>query len=427
MECREFSRCAVRLILIFGFLSVWYVISFSQLQWVTGYYPNWYYAILRPGVRWNGDNSGATGQSEKSMIDFSKLTHIVVFTGWGTSDKYPYCCYVTNELGPFGKSYAQEIEFGASTGQPAPYLQALVQNAHAHGVKVAISMGGIFGGGARQMSMIAADPEKTEAFVHACCTYAKEKGADGVEINWEFPRQSDQVGFLRLIQSFRRRLNEWDPRGIFIATAYARTDERMVDGALVDGQVFGYVRDSMLAAFDQINIETYTMWQGDDQDYRTGFNTPIDLPTQFEGYNGYSLNDKKRGDGMGSVGTWIAAGYPTSRLGMSLSPNTTEFTGATTMGQKYQSFKFGSYANVPASHRYWDSTAQSPWYTDGVGKVITFEDTTSIRLKVDWAKRKGFGGLMLYDLGSMYLPDAPEKYKDQLLRAAWRAARGETK
>jgi len=234
-------------------------------------------------------------------------------------------------------------------------------------------MGGIYGTGQQQMSAIAADPAKIEAFVTACCAYAKRKGADGIEINWEFPYQADQAGHNQLIRRFRQELNKWSPRGLFISTAYARTDERVVGGSLVDGTFFGYVRDSLLSAFDQLNIETYTMWQGNDQDYRAGFNTPIDVPTQFPNYNGYSLNDAVKGDGMGSVGTWQAANYPISRLGMSLSLETSVFTGATTMGQKYTGYNFGDYRKVPTTpaHIFWDSVAASPYYST-TDTVITF-------------------------------------------------------
>ncbi len=394
----------------------------QQMKWITGYYPNWWYAIYRPGVKWNGDNSGATGAKEASMLDYSKLTHIVVFTGGGTDVVAPYCSYVTGRIGTFGQTDSAEIEHGISTGQPAPYLRTLIDSAHAKGVKVVISMGGIYGTGQQQMSAIATDPAKVEAFVTASCAYAKRKGADGIEINWEFPYQADQTGHNRLIRRFRQELDKWNPKGLFISTAYPRTDERVVGGNLVDGTFFGYQRDSMLAAFDQINIETYTMWQGNDQDYRTGFNNPINLPAQFTGYNGYSLNDIVKGDGMGSVGTWNAAQYPISRLGLSLSLETSEFSGAgvNTMGQKYSSYKFGDYRNVPDVGRHWDSLAASPWYAD-TGKIITFEDTMSIRLKVEWAKSKGFGGIMIYQLGSAFLPNGATGKKDILLQAVKRS------
>jgi hypothetical protein len=401
-------------------------IADAQMQWITGYYPDWWYNLLRPGVKWNGDNTGATGKAEKSMLDYSLLTHIVVFSGDGTDDVAPYCAYVTGKLDAYGKTDSADIECGQATGSPAPYLRTLIDSAHAKGVKVVISMGGIYGEGQQQMSAIAADPVKTEAFVVACCAYAKRKGADGIEINWEFPYQADQAGHNRLIRRFRKELDTWNPKGLFIGTAYARTDECEVGGHLQDGTCFGYVRDSILLAFDQINIETYTMWQGNDQDYRAGFNTPIDIPTQFPNYNGYSLNDAVKGDGLGSVGTWQAAGYPISKLGMSLSLETSVFTGASAMGQKYTGYNFGDYRKVPPipSKTFWDSTAASPYYSSN-DTIITFEDPESIAKKIEWAKSKGFGGVMLYQLGSAFLPNDPNDTRkssascpaDQLLRA----------
>ena len=416
------NRSKYLLYIILGLIFCNLTADAQQMKWITGYYPNWWYDLYRPGIKWNGDNSGATGAAEASMLNYSLLTHIVVFTGGGTDVVAPYCSYVTGKIGIFGKTDSAEIENGVSTGKPAPYLRTLIDSAHAKGVKVVISMGGIYGSGQQEMAAIAADPTKTEAYVTACCAYAKRKGADGIEINWEFPYQADQAAHNRLIRRFRQELDKWNPKGLFISTAYARTDERVVSGNLVDGNFFAYVRDSMMAAFDQLNIETYTMWQGNDQDYRTGFNNPIDIPTQFPNYNGYSLNDVVKGDGMGSVGTWIAAQYPISRLGLSISLETSEFTGTgvNTMGQKYTTYKFGDYRNVPDSGRHWDSLAASPWYSES-GKVITFEDTMSIRYKVQWAKSKGFGGIMLYQLGSAFLPNGVVGQKDMLLQAVKRS------
>jgi len=391
----------------------------SQMKWITGYYPFWWYADYHPGVVWNGDSTGATGNYVPSMLDYSQLTHIVAFTGVGTSSMYPYCSYVTGDTNFLGITDSADLEFGFISGKPAPYLRTLIDSAHAHNVKVVISMGGTAGYGTDEMSAIAADSEKTEAFVTSSCAYAKRKGADGIEINWEFPYQYDQAGYTRLLWRFREELDTWNPRGIFLTTVYARTDENMTNGVLVDGIFFGYQRDTMLAVFDQINLETYTMWQGDDQDHRTGFNTPIDLPLHFENYNGYSLNDIVFGDGLGSVGTWGRAGYPIEKLGLGLSLETTEFivSGQPTMGQPYDFFWYRDYKDVPDTLRYWDSVAASPYYA-GNNTVVTYEDTTSIRIKIEWAKSNGFGGVMLYQLGGAYLPDAPDGQKDQLLRAA---------
>jgi chitinase len=58
--------------------------------------------------------------------------------------------------------------------------------------------------------------------------------------------------------------------------------------------------------------------------------------------------------------------------------------------------------------RYWDESAKAPYlWNEQEGVFISYEDTISIPLKIEWLKTKGMGGVMFWE----YTDD----YQSQLL------------
>jgi GH18 family chitinase len=56
--------------------------------------------------------------------------------------------------------------------------------------------------------------------------------------------------------------------------------------------------------------------------------------------------------------------------------------------------------------------------------MITYEDTVSVRLKIDYAKSLNLGGIMIYDLLGGYDGKAADGKKDLLLRTVKRHFHG---
>ena len=82
---------------------------------------------------------------------------------------------------------------------------------------------------------------------------------------------------------------------------------------------------------------------------------------------------------------------------------------------------------------HYDSNSKVPWLggtaTQDIGWVITsghqtyvtYDDTASVKEKVQWAKDNGFGGMMIYELWTGWVASAPSGQRDPLLRAMVRA------
>ena len=365
----------------------------GQKKWITAYYPLWAVPSLYP-----------------ENLEYNKLTHIVHFSANPVRTSPYLDVLIPAEKNGFNQDSINIQWGGVYNGNNPPLWRTidiqktLLSKSHEAGVKVILSVGGIYGAGAETMSWISKDSEKIKTFVAASCAYAKRKGYDGIELDWEFPRESDRQGFNMMIRQFRNQLDSWKPRGIFIAAVFESP-----------GPSFAYERDAMIACFDQINPMTYEMYAGDFSSLKTGYNSPMKLSTEFEGYNGYAIDQNGHGPK-----AWIQDGYPSEKIGLSISLLTTEFYTVTPPLQPGQSFKsknWGYYKNVPQSGRHWDSSASVPWQASST-TFITYEDTASVRLKGEYARSLNLGGIMIYDLLGGYVPEAAVENRHLLLRSA---------
>ena len=136
-------------------------------------------------------------------------------------------------------------------------LNFIVQNAHAQGVKVLISVGGW--GWDTQFEELAAHPESRAAFVQNLKAFVDEYQLDGADIDWEYPDpgQSSQ-NFLVLIKELRVAM----PEKLLTAAVISSGDEH---GLGIPTESF--------ELFDFINIMTY---DGPDHGTMEQFNKGIE-------------------------------------------------------------------------------------------------------------------------------------------------------
>ncbi len=89
-------------------------------------------------------------------------------------------------------------------------LKSLVREAHAHGVKVLISVGGW--GHERAFQTMATDALARTRFVSNIVAFAERFLLDGIDIDWEYPQAADTPAYnqlmkeLRVVQTARQKL-----------------------------------------------------------------------------------------------------------------------------------------------------------------------------------------------------------------------------
>jgi chitinase len=398
--------------------------------WVTGYYGYWGEEEMPPPA-----------------MHYDRLTHIVHFFARPEMSPSPYFGPVVNPAD------SMQLVWGTDHYTVGTYnvMDSLLVYAHRSGVKVVLSIGGIYGTQAEVIDFITHDSSRTQAFVDAALGFARRHGYDGVELDWERPMSASQVSLI--VRRLRAGLNTWPVRGLLLV-ASAGWDMRLktYDPALV------------ASAVDQFNIMGYDLHMpgnliGSDGDLSdvTGFNAALHRPDSTRYPIIYTLADTYDGVSHPAYidhGRLFLSGYNKLRFGPRYAVNVLGFPpekvgigipfygyiykNRTAPGQPrggstpaYLSYKTVLAAMRSGGTRVWDDHADVPWVSGtatakfgqwgiavdpGTPFYITYDDTQSVRLKVRWARDLHLGGIMLYDLWYGWVPEGNPP--DPLLRAA---------
>ncbi len=325
--------------------------SSSSGMWLVGYYPDWWWGTLDP-----------------ENIDWTGMTHMVLFTGGGVITSAPY----------FSSS---GLDFKDSSGRS--YLSRTIAAAHSHNVKVLLSVASVYPG--TNLNAISSDPAKIDMLVQQSSAYAQANGFDGIEIDWEWPNVKSEHSYL--LNDYRTELNKWPTRGILVESLDMATFHNAYDPLVMN------------ADLDQMYAMTYTMWVNCGGPV-AGYGTPVYKSTQYLGLAGCTLND--------NAISFITGGYDVSKMAISISFESIKFGGATKPGDKYTSWAYvqarNDMRNDPSAVFQWDSSAEASWalWNNYLYDVQTPQSVSAI---MQWVKQKNFGGFMIYDFPAGWLPN----------------------
>ncbi len=150
---------------------------------VVGYFASW---------KWYDRNKLVNPKT----IDYSKYTIL----------NYAFFKPETDGSISYGDSWADQNLLG----KPYKYNNSntLIHQAHLHGVKVFVSIGGWTW--SKPFPVIAADPELRERFALECARLIREHDLDGIDIDWEYPgfvlhggSPADRKNFTSLLRDIR--------------------------------------------------------------------------------------------------------------------------------------------------------------------------------------------------------------------------------
>ncbi len=261
---------------------------------------------------------------------------------------------------------------------PYPALNAM---AHQNNVKVLISVGGW--GNAGNFALMALDTSKRHIFVEDLYKFLLDYNYDGVDFDWEFPQNnSERAAYTQLVGETRARFDLNSP-------------DLLVTMAVPAGDWSGQWLDftNLVDDIDWFNAMCYDFhgsWSA-----HSGHNAPLYQPV---------------GDSDGSVET--ALSYLHSTRGI---PKNKLTVGIPFYGKEFNSAALYSAFNLPVtdlqyraivplinngwSYR-WDETSKVPYLLkDSNDKLITFDDTVSVRMKCGWIKDNGYAGAMIWAIG----------------------------
>jgi GH18 family chitinase len=382
-------------------------------MYVTGYWPTWAYPMTVEQANWTG------------------MTHAIFFTA-APVQTAPYL----NVLVTSSDSLALENN-GSDVGMVGRFVAA----AHAHGVKALLCIGGIYGTQATNMGYIASDSTRADVFATASVAYAKRRGFDGIDVDWEPPANyNDNMRLLRLL---RRELDK----------GMTYVSKGLLTIACAEGSTSKWDPVWCNQNVDQMNLMMYDFWQlgsgicfSCDAD-RVGHNAALHRPDASHGtvmYNNqtnYDADEPNSPLGASTIANpkhgpraYLKAGFSAAHLSAGIPFYGYVFNNVANLGdlRNGSNNDYTTYASIISAMNaggmtyHWDDAAKVPYLTGtpvstvypfnrAKPVVVTYDDTASVRLKVEWAKQLGLGGIMCYDLSMGWVNSASPK--DPLLRS----------
>ncbi|PIA14062.1 chitinase [Coemansia reversa NRRL 1564] len=352
-----------------------------------------------------------TWQLDKAEgVDLSKYTHITIAFAVPSSD------------GHISMDNREEV------------LKEWVGRLSENKIKVLVSLGGWTG--SKYMSPIMKDKAKRTVMIDDMVAWMKDYELDGWDVDFEYPgRQGDSchpfdsadtANFLEFVQELRQRLNSEfeDAKLITLATRFQPFDGP--SGPMSDVSDFA-------GSVDYFNLMLYDfngVWSE-----TTGPNAPFD----FAQGKGLQFSFKS------SIQSWIDAGIPANKINGGIPFYGRTVTATTDMSETsdmYQSLVkqipqgdsddreetdpscggpkaysgIWKYANLRSEGaldtadsavspwiRQFDDVTYTPWlYNTETQDFVSYDDTTSIAAKAQFARDAGLAGLMVWHITNDY-------------------------
>jgi chitinase len=320
--------------------------------------------------------------------------------------------------------------------EAGPKLEALVRQKERNpDLKVMIACGGWGADGFSDMALTA---ESRQKFIDSAAEFIAAYQLDGMDMDWEYPgisgagtkaRDEDKENFTALMKGLREMLDRFDtPKLLTFASAGWK---RYYDH-IETNEVMKYA--------DYTNVMTYDQVSG--VSIFTGHHTPLGevrsediVGTPFHAhldslYRAGSAKDPHPRSTEKIVDFLIKEGVDPKqivigsafygRVWKGVPPDNNglyQLSGGIHIGwMAYHQIR-DKYEPDPLFQRYWDEQAKAPFmYNAADSLMVSYDDTVSVRLKTEYAREKGLGGIMFWELGN------DTKEKGSLLDAIHKAA-----
>ncbi len=324
-----------------------------------------------------------------SNIDFSVVTHVIHFS------------VLPNADGTLNTN---------NNGITPAYTADVVSRTHAANRQALICVGG-----AGTSFQSAVSNANLSTFITHLTNFMAVGGYDGIDVDWEPLNDSDKMLFTNFVTHLRTALDRFSTHKLLTVAVPTTTTPSLLA--------------SVQAKFDQINLMTYDLsgaWPG----WVTWFNSPIyDKGLTFPSVPSESLPSIE-----GAVTNFIASGIPTNKLGIGVpfygyiwKGGTGTSTGGAT--QPYQSWTTApsvrdyTYnqivsSNFTAAQYHYDAGAQAAYFSITNAQAandmfVSYEDQRACQAKVSYARNRGLGGLIIWELSQDHQANQP----DPLLQA----------
>lgn len=336
-------------------------------------------------------------------------------------------------------SFTQVIEGEMRFRKPEearPKLEALVRQKERNpNLKVMIACGGW---GANGFSDMALTEVSRSRFIESAAAFIEDYQLDGMDMDWEYPgisgagtmaREEDTKNFTALMKGLREMLDRFDsPKLLTFASAGWK-------------RYYDYIEmNEVMKYADYTNVMTYDQVSGVSE--YTGHHTPLgevmseDISgTPFHAYleslyQAGSSKDPHPRSTEKIVDFLIEEGVDPKQIVIGSAFYGRVWKGVPPANNGLYQHSGGIHIGWIAYHqirekyesdsqfqRYWDEQAKAPFMYHAIDSLmVSYDDTVSVRHKTRYAKEKGLGGIMFWELGN------DTKENGSLLDAIYREA-----
>lgn len=249
-------------------------------------------------------------------------------------------------------------------------------------------------------------PASTEAgrnkFASSCVDMIKNYGFDGIDVDWEYPQNTDQGSqFLALLKAIRSAMDAYanalpssstygkDAKPHFQLSIAAPAGEDNYKNLPLK-EIANTVDFINLMAYDYAGSWDKTSGHASNLHYSSS--NPISTP-----FNTDSV-----------IKAYSAAGVPPSKLNLGMPLYGRAFTNTAGLGQSYNGVGKGSweagvydFKDLPlaGAKEYYDTEAGATYsYDNSTGMLVTYDTLDMALKKVDYVKSGGMGGVMWWEV-----------------------------
>lgn len=293
----------------------------------------------------------------------------------------------------FSFLHLRDKELAVDHAQDSLTIRKLVALKKKHPkLKVLLSLGGW--GGCEHCSSVFSREQDRAAFVRSVKALLIEYQADGIDLDWEYPAiegypghtysDEDKRNFTWLVRDLRRELGDK-----YILSFAAGGFKNFMDQSVEWAEV--------MPLLDFVNLMTYDLVGGFST--VTGHHTPLFSTPKQQGSVNYAVHY------LDSIGVprqkmVIGAAFYARVWG-----NVSNLNNGLFQPGQFKSFvPYRNFDQVLGEKNgftsFWDPIAQAPYqYNTKAQLFATFDDTTSVALKANYARREKLGGIMFWQLG----------------------------
>ncbi|KAF1839569.1 glycoside hydrolase [Decorospora gaudefroyi] len=272
-------------------------------------------------------------------------------------------------------------------------------------LKVMLSIGGwTYTNTNKNMDIPMGTEAGRRAFAQSCVGMIKDYGFDGIDVDWEYPTDTQQGSqYLSLLTEMRTQMdayadtlvygdqygNEMKPK--FLLSIAAPAAERNVRN-LPLGRIARVVDFINLMAYDYAGAWRNTT--GHTSNLYASSSNPLGTP--------YNTADV--------VTSYLSAGVPASKLILGMSLYGRAYTNTQGFGEPYNGIGLGSFEpgiydvkDLPlAGHEeFYDEEAGASYsYHEGSGMLVSYDNVDMALRKVDYMGKRGLGGVMWWEISS---------------------------